>query len=305
MIECKICSQNFETDKSLHAHLKKHGMHQAEYYCKYYPRYSLYYKRKIPFTNKKEYFDAQFIDVNEFLAWEKNENSELVKSKCLELLYKRITEKKYSFAPFHNELKTLKLPTINTYKKYFGTYGKACELLGSRPLFDTPLSKDFYKDVPDFEMLIDTREQQPLPFKKSKIEKLYIGDYLLSNRYNNTFVDRKSESDFLGTLASGFHRFEREVEKAAGLGGCLFVVTESSIEDIYNNHKKYNRKTNLEYVFHNMRHLSHKYPRQIQFIFTGNRSISLDIIPRLLYNGEKLWRVDMQYYLDNFLLKQI
>ena len=56
MTECKICNQKFETDKSFHAHLKKHGIYQAEYYCKYYPRYSLYYKKQIPFVNKKDYF---------------------------------------------------------------------------------------------------------------------------------------------------------------------------------------------------------------------------------------------------------
>jgi hypothetical protein len=303
MIECKICSQSFETGKNLHAHLKKHGIFQAEYYCTYYPRTSLYYKRKIPFTNKKEYFNTEFIDINEFLAWEKTENPDLVKAKCLELILKRTKEKEYWFAPFHNELKTLQLPPINIYKKHFGTYGNFCGLLNLEPLFDKPMPKDFYKDVPKTEMLIDTREQQPISFEEYSMEKLYVGDYLLKNIYTNTFVDRKSESDFLGTLSSGFDRFEREVQKAADLGGYLFVVTESSIDSIYENHKKYRRKTNLQYVFHNMRYLCHKYPRIIQFLFTHNRSISKDIIPRLLYNGEKLWRVDVQYYLDNNLFK--
>ena len=54
MIKCKICENKFSSEKSFHAHLKKHGMYQAEYYCKYYPRYSTYYKKQIPFTNKKE-----------------------------------------------------------------------------------------------------------------------------------------------------------------------------------------------------------------------------------------------------------
>ena len=40
MIKCKVCDQEFETDKSLHAHIKKHGLYQAEYYCKYYPKFS-------------------------------------------------------------------------------------------------------------------------------------------------------------------------------------------------------------------------------------------------------------------------
>ena len=71
MTECKICSQNFQTDKSFHAHLKKHGMYQAEYYCTYYPRFSLYHKKQIPFLNKADYFSREFIDLNELLIWEK------------------------------------------------------------------------------------------------------------------------------------------------------------------------------------------------------------------------------------------
>jgi len=61
---------------------------------------------------------------------------------------------------------------------------------------------------------------------------------------------------------------------------------------------KFRKKSNLEYVFHNMRSLTHEYPRRIQFIFTGSRKKSMQIIPRLLYYGKELWNVDIQYYLD-------
>ena len=55
-MECKICNQIFNNDKSFHAHLKKHNLYQAEYYCTHYPRSSLYYRQQIPFKNKKQYF---------------------------------------------------------------------------------------------------------------------------------------------------------------------------------------------------------------------------------------------------------
>jgi hypothetical protein len=300
MIKCEICENKFSSDKSFHAHLKKHGMYQAEYYCKYYPRYSTYYKKQIPFTNKKEYFQKEFIDLNELLIWEKNADTQLVKAKCLELLSKRIEEKEYEYAPFHNELKTLDLPPVEVFKKHFKSYSKACAAIGKEPLFNKPLPSDFYSDVPDFEILIDTREQDPLPFKKFRKEKLYVGDYLNSHgEYTYTYVDRKSEGDFLGTLASGVSRFEREIQKAVQLESYLFVVIETTINKIKSNHKKFRRKTSLEYVFHNMRHLSHKYPRNVQFIFTGDRKKSLDIIPRLIHLGDRLWNVDIQYYLDH------
>lgn len=301
MIKCAVCNEEFTNDKSLHAHLKKHELYQAEYYCKYYPRYSLFYKKQIPYKNKKEYFKTEFLDVQEFLLWEKNEKQEIVKQKILEMLQARIKEKEYQYAPFLNELISLNLPSINIYKKYFGSYNSACQAIGLEPLFNKNIPKDFNNvDLSDIEVIVDTREQDPLEFKNIKIEKLFVGDYLLNKKeYSYTFVDRKAESDFLGTMTSGLSRFEREIEKAVGLDGYLFVVIESNISKIKYNHKKFHRKTSLEYVFHNMRYLSHKYARRIQFIFTGDRDKSLDIIPKLLYHGGKLWQVDLQYFLDN------
>jgi len=209
--------------------------------------------------------------------------------------------KDYLFAPFYNELKSLNLPTIDLFKKHFGSYNSVCKILDKEPLFNKPLPKDFSKVYLKNEMiLVDTREQDPLEFPNTKIEKLFVGDYLMNaQEYNYTFIDRKSENDFLGTLASGVDRFEREVQRTVELEGYLFVVIETTIDSIINNHKKFKRKTNLEYVFHNLRNLTHKYPRHLQFIFTGSRKKSIDLIPRLLYFGKDLWQVDLQYFLDH------
>jgi hypothetical protein len=296
MIQCKICSESFNNDRAFHAHLKKHNLYQAEYYCTHFPRYSLYYRQRIPFKNKQQYFETEFIDYSEFLKWEKANNPEIV-----ELLKKRVDQKSYRFAPFHNELITLNMPSLTIYKKYFNSYTAACKLLNIEPLFNKNLPEVFKStDVSKLPILVDTREQDPLSFENTKVEKIYVGDYLIADKkyFTNTFVDRKSESDFLGTMASGIERFEREVQRAVELNCYLFVVVETTIANILINQKKYNRKTNLEYVFHNMRSLCHKYPRHTQFIFTGDRNKSLEIIPKLLYHGKSLWQVDIQYFLD-------
>ena len=99
-------------------------------------------------------------------------------------------------------------------------------------------------------------------------------------------------------MAGGISRFKKEIEKAVALESYLFVVVESDINKIKSNQSKFRKKSNLEYVFHNMRSLTHEYPRRIQFIFTGSRKKSMQIIPRLLYYGKELWNVDIQYYLD-------
>ena len=173
MINCKICNEQFNNDRAFHAHLKKHNLYQAEYYCKYFPRYSLYYRQQIPFKNKQQYFETEFIDYSEFLKWEQSNNAEVVKSKCLELLKKRVDEKSYHFAPFHNEMITLNMPSLNIYKKYFNSYTAACKLLNIEPLFNKNLPEVFKStDVSKLPILVDTREQDPLSFENTKVEKL-------------------------------------------------------------------------------------------------------------------------------------
>jgi ERCC4-type nuclease len=131
------------------------------------------------------------------------------------------------------------------------------------------------------------------------VEKIYVGDYIYTgNNYSYTFVDRKSWSDFIGTLSSGLERFEREIQKAIDLSGYLFVVVESTVDEIKQNHGRFRCLNSLEYIFHNMRHLTHKYSGKIQFIFSGNRENSKKIIPKLLYHGKKLWETDVQFFLN-------
>lgn len=301
MTSCKICADQFDSLRSLHAHFKKHGISPAEYYCKYYPRYSLHYRIPLPYKNYDEYFSKWFYDAKEVAEWERDGDQNVVKDKSLELLRSRIAEKKYSFSPCSVELKTCCLPSVSCYKKHYGSYSAACRALNVEALFDTACPPEFCtKSLVGLPIIIDTREQDPIPYANSSIEKLFVGDYLLDGEnYTYTFVDRKSEGDFLGTMSSGIDRFEREVQKSADIGGYLFVVIESSINKTIENTQKFRKKVKLSYVFHNMRELLHKYPRKIQFVFSGSRENSRHLIPQLLYYGEKLHRCDVQYFLDS------
>ena len=55
---------------------------------------------------------------------------------------------------------------------------------------------------------------------------------------------------------------------------------------------------NLKFIFHNMKALCHEFPETCQFIFSGNRTSSIDLIQRILYFGRKIWYCDLQYYID-------
>ena len=90
---CKICSESFSSERSLHAHIKAHGILLSEYYITYYPRYNLYTNELIPFKNKKQYFSTYFSDSSEIDEWAKNTKDEEVQEVILEMLQNRIKER--------------------------------------------------------------------------------------------------------------------------------------------------------------------------------------------------------------------
>lgn len=299
---CKVCGASFDTEKGLHLHIKKkHNMMLGEYYTKYYPRYNLLTKKVLPFKNKQEYFSFDFSNDSQMRKWiETNEDKDQVKKWMLESLKNRIKEKSLQKAPCCIELDTVKhLPSMDLYEKIFGSYEKACEIIKVCPSFRTNLQISKEVDPKNVTVCIDTREQKPLKFSNSIVQKLFVGDYTLTEEnYTYTFVDRKSESDFKSTMSQGVERFKREIERAKKLGIFLYVVTESSVEKIEdrNRFQKWG-SSNCEYIFHNMREILHQYDN-IQFVFSKNRKNSEAIIPYLLMYGEDLWNIDVQYYLN-------
>jgi hypothetical protein len=172
-----------------------------EYYLAHYPRKNLLTGTLLPFKDKESYFEKDFENRDQLLRWCEIEKPEVVKEQIKKMLQQRIKNKNLIYAPFHLELETSEMPSIDIYKKHFGTYSKICDELKINPMFRRSLPKKFYEDYSDVNIFVDTREQQPLSFKNQKSVKLDFGDYTASGaNYTKTFVDRKSESDFKGTL---------------------------------------------------------------------------------------------------------
>ena len=78
----------------------------------------------------------------------------------------------------------------------------------------------------------------------------------------------------------------------------MFVVAETNIEKLENHNKKSKFKSNLSYLWHNVRGLMVDYPRNLQIIFAHNRAGAKKIIPKILFYGKDLWNVDLQYFID-------
>ena len=306
-ITCKICDSKFRSERSLHTHIKAHGILLAEYYTTYYPRYNLYTGELIPFKNKDQYFSTYFSNNIELEKWAATAEREHVQQILLDMLSKRIISKDLQYAPNHLELKLLDLPEIEIYKVFFGSYNEACRRLQVEPLLNKSIKSKFLKEnknLNDIEILIDTREQNPLRFTNSKSHKLDFGDYTATGEYyNKTYIDRKSETDFKSTMTVGFDRFKKELQRTVDFDSFLYIVVESSTEKVIRNNSFGPHKSNLTFVWHQMRVLSHEFARRCQFVFSGGRKRSENLIPILLDAGPEMWHSDIQYYIDKRILK--
>lgn len=299
MFQCKKCGSKFPTERGLHAHLKAHGMTVADYYCEFYPRKDLLTRQAIQFKQKDEYFSTYFSNRENMLEWLSASPENEAKDLALDMLKKRAEIKKLKFAPSEVELFFADLPPIKEYKRLFGSYTKACELADLTPPFKDKLPVEWSNDFSKKKILIDSREQRGLRFANSECHKLDIGDYsTVGADYTNTAVDRKSFEDWCGTLVGdNLERFRREINRAKTQDCYLWVVIECPMDKVYVLKKTSHHKPNLSFIAHNMRILVEEFRGHLQFVFSGSRENSQLIIPKLLCLGDKLYNVDMQYFL--------
>lgn len=83
-------------------------------------------------------------------------------------------------------------------------------------------------------VIIDTREQRPWALAgygcEVRIAKLDTGDYAIDGDQDNFMIERKSMNDFLGTISSGWERFQREVARMSGMEHKPIIV-EANLSD--------------------------------------------------------------------------
>ena len=89
-----------------------------------------------------------------------------------------------------------------------------------------------------------------------------------------------------------------ELERCKSLGCFLFVVVEVAFGDMWAVNARGYKKFRLDYVYHRMREIQAKYSDCCQFVFSGSRRDSEELIPKILVLGTKLWDVDLQYFWD-------
>lgn len=303
--KCKECGEVFPSERSLHCHLKKHKISIAEYYYKYWPRHDLWTAKPIKFKNVEQYFSEDFNSSVNFRNYCQKANKFQVKTLLEDKMRKIISKKNLKKCMGQVQLLSYGWPDIKAIKDlYDGSYTYFCKAVGTEPQFYKKMPNSFFEDLDDkdIEIWVDTREQKPLSFSvPSKVIKLDFGDYTIGGElFSNTYVDRKSRNDFIGTMSKGLDRFKQEMERCVSLGGYMFIVVDCSMESIKKQISFAGRyKTNIDHIYHNMREILNDFEGSCQFVFSGGRQESEYLIPKILYCGEEIWRTDIQYQIDH------
>jgi DNA excision repair protein ERCC-4 len=297
MITCNICEERFKSVKSLHLHLKAHGISVKNYYQTHYPRFDKLTGEPIEFKSFDQYIVSEFCNKKNMTNWmrqNQDKSGELAWS--ILSSYVSLKDIRYTYAP--NYLYLLTHPRLPR-KEFLTDYDKLIVELDLKLIQKTPekLPENKLKDEPV--IMVDTREQSPILFDDQILSKLYVGDYCLENsEFNNIFVDRKSESDFLGTMNSGVDRFQRELERARSINAYVFVLIESNMKNIYKNANiPFRKGINTQSAWANMRKVISGYSDVCQFVFVDNRENMRVMIPYFLKYGQELRYLDVQEYL--------
>ena len=311
MGKCAVCGKEFETDRQLHAHLKAHKLRMAEYYQVYFPRYDKYDNKIIKFKNKEQYFESDFNSRTNLRMWLKNSTNQEVKDYCKSILIKRKEKKNLTYTPCQAELRSLVFPPIQYYNQIFGDYYKLCSELGFKNKHkncgEITVASEWQN--PEYEILIDTREQRPLKFKRNvKLMKLDYGDYAFSSSEASckAFIERKAVGDFLATISGGYERFEREIKRSIEDDANLIIIIEQKLSSVlYFNHQRkghggrvYSKvKATPEFIFHRVRSMSQKFPT-IQFLFVDGKRESARVIEKIFTSGCVHKKIDLQLAYD-------
>jgi len=308
MAKCKECEKEFETYVDLHRHLRSHKMLLVDYYHKHYPRKDKLTGEFIKFKNRDQYLNDDFNTKTNLKKWLKGLDIEEAKEYCRSILLKRKEEKDIIYTPSQVELRSLLTPPTQYFNEIFEDYYDLCDTLGLENKYQNPtgIIDGKLADNKDHEILIDTREQKPLKFenRKTQIVTLKFGDYAFSNEKSSCgcYIERKSLSDFIGTMSGGHERFVKEIERSQEAGAYLIILVEETLTNAlsfkYLPHISKKIKATPEFIFHRVRGLIQKYPR-VQFLFVNGRVESSRII-QLIFTAECVHeKIDLQLAYDN------
>ena len=293
-------------DRELHKHIRSHDLLLVDYYQRYTPRHDLLTGDLIKFKNKKQYLSDDFNGKPNMKKWLKSISEKEAKEYCSNILSERKEKKELVYSPSQVELRSILSPPIQFFDQLFGSYYKHCSSLGYKNKYqqcnEIIIGHEYTK--PEYKILVDTREQRPLKFKRNiEVRTLKYGDYGFSSPRAtcNCYIERKALSDFIGTMSGGYERFINEIKRAEEDGAYLVVLVEEKFQNAvgfkFLPHISKKIKATPEFIFNRVRRIIQKYPH-VQFLFVKGRVEASRVVEKIFMSGCAHEKIDLQLAYD-------
>lgn len=300
-LKCKICAAQFNSQAQILSHIKSHQLNAQKYFEQYFNKRDMHTDAPIKFKSFEQYFLTDFIDKRNMKLWLQSADKDVACEYLTNKLYTYCKIKGIQKSPSQSELKTIScLPKADTFV-YFceKPFNEICESIKLKCNFNYNITytKEQFAKYSNSDIVIDTREQQPLKFKGLNIisSKLECGDYATSVDSKVT-VERKSLGDFYSTLSTGFERFKREIIRAKEMGIYIVVVTECPLNTALYAKRKFGMCSG-EYIMHHMRSLCRDFDN-IQFIFANGKAEAAKKTLFILEMDEIVRTIDLEYWFE-------
>lgn len=300
-LKCKICDVQFNSAAQILSHIKSHQQNAQKYFEEKFAKKDLHTQAPIKYKALEQYYLADFIDKRNMKLWlqsvDRNTACQYLKNKLKSYCIIKGLEK----APTQSQLKTIFcLPKVDTFVYCCQEdFGKICESIKLKCDFNYEIkhTQNEFIIYTNKDIVVDTREQQPLKFKGLNIisSKLECGDYAKSIE-SKVVVERKSLGDFYSTLSTGFDRFKREIIRAKEMGIYIVVVTECALNTALYAKRKFGACSG-EYIMHHMRSLCREFDN-IQFVFANGKAEASQKTLFILEMGELARTIDLEYWFE-------
>lgn len=224
------------------------------------------------------------------------------------LFQDRVKTKELIFAPSTVEARSVIIPTPAFFEQTLTRgYEHLCKKLGVISKFDYSLKVpdvSFFDEVP-MKIAVDTREQKQLKFGKSCeiiSTKLNFGDYIAMDEeyYHDVFIERKSLNDLIGTMASGYDRFNRELNRAREFGAYIVVLVEAPLSKSlgfnFLPQCKFT-KAHPQFIFNRIREVMQKH-LHVQFLFVDGRKKAAEYTKKIFLMKDQVRKIDLQHAHD-------
>jgi hypothetical protein len=302
LLKCKLCGAGYSGIQEFSGHMRKlHKLSQKDYFEKIYTKLDLFDESLIEFKSYEQYLMTDFSSKANYKIWAGDLGPQKFRPYFENKLKKYCELKNSKKAPSYVESGIIKclLPIDTAEQLCDDTYNNIAKRCGLSCSFD------YTKKLPNFKkgidnIIIDTREQKPFKFNglNTVVSKIDYGDYALSSS-PEVSVERKSLSDFLGTMSGGFERFEKEIVRAGRSGGYVVVITESPLNDVLYQKRRFG-KCSSDFISHKIRLLMRSHSN-IQFIFAKNRPHAEELTLKVLQWGNRVRKIDLQYFINKWL----